>query len=166
MTLRSQGALYGPGEGFVLPRPKVTERLALPASATGGGLTLMEITVEPGGLVAPEHTHTREDESAYVIEGELTLKLGGELLTAGADSALFAPRGTPHTFFNAGTTTARMVLVVTPGNLDDYFKGIPALGAGGPPPPHRVAEHAAEYGMALRPESLAELAERHGVTLV
>jgi mannose-6-phosphate isomerase-like protein (cupin superfamily) len=166
MTLRTS-ALTGPDEGFVLPRPRVTERIALPASATGGQLSLMEVTVQPGGLLAPVHVHSDEDESLFVLEGTLSTRLGEEELTVGPRSALFAPRGLAHTFWNGGDTVLKMIMVITPGHLDGYFQGIPSLGsADGPPAPEQVAEHAAAYGMRLFPESLAELAERHGVTLM
>lgn len=166
MTLRAS-TLTGPDEGFVLPRPKVTERLALPASATGGGLSMMEVTVQPGGLLAPMHVHADEDESLFVVEGTLSTRIGDQELQTGPRSALFAPRGLAHTFWNAGDDVLRMILVITPGNLDGYFQGIPSLGpADGPPAPEDVAEHAAAYGMELLPESLAELAEQHGVTLM
>jgi hypothetical protein len=124
----------------------------------------MEVTLQPGGLVAPEHVHSREDETAFVVDGRLGVLLGERVQHAGPGSTVFAPRHFAHTFWNAGQVTARIILVITPGTLDGYFRGISELGI--PPSVEAIAEHAIEFGMELRPESLPGLASRHGVTLM
>ena len=41
--------------------------------STGGSLTLIEATIDGG---PPRHTHTREDESFYVLSGALDVECG------------------------------------------------------------------------------------------
>jgi quercetin dioxygenase-like cupin family protein len=55
-----------------------------------------------------------DDEAWYVLEGELGFRLGAGELTAAAGSAVVAPRGTPHTYWNAGNRPARYLLVMSP----------------------------------------------------
>jgi mannose-6-phosphate isomerase-like protein (cupin superfamily) len=64
--------------------------------------------------VAPLHRHLGDDEAWYVLEGTLGFVRGDERLEAPAGSAVLVPRGTPHTFWNAGSGRARYVIVMTP----------------------------------------------------
>ncbi|MBO0867695.1 MAG: cupin domain-containing protein [Micromonosporaceae bacterium] len=152
--------------GFRLVRPKVLERIALPGASTNGALSVMEVVVQPGGLVAPVHTHSREDETAFVIEGTVGVRLGGEELRVVSGATLFGPRGVPHSFWNAGKVRARILLVITPGNLDTYFHEVAGVAGPGPAADtDAIARHAARFGMAFDLESTADLAARHQVSL-
>jgi quercetin dioxygenase-like cupin family protein len=76
---------------------------------------IVEWTAEVGAhWIAPFHVHHADDEAWYVLEGELGFRLGDEEIVAQAGSAVLAPRGTPHTYWNAGNTEARYLLVMTP----------------------------------------------------
>jgi mannose-6-phosphate isomerase-like protein (cupin superfamily) len=65
-------------------------------------------------FVAPLHVHHRDDEAWYVLEGALRFRLDDEEREARAGEAVFAPRGTAHTYWNPGSDPARYVLVMTP----------------------------------------------------
>src|SRR6266571_7112565 len=52
-------------------------------SATNDAFSIVEHPVDAGRLVPP-HTHTREDELSYVIEGEMGARIGDDILTAHA----------------------------------------------------------------------------------
>src|SRR5205823_3299883 len=81
--------------------------------------------------VAPLHRHLADDEAWYVLEGTLGFIRGDERLVAPAGSAVLAPHGVAHTFWNAGDGRARYLIVMTariaalveaihePGALDD-----------------------------------------------
>ena len=76
------------------------ERLAVrPAGVAGEDFVLVEWVAEIG-----EH---------WMLEGELGFRLGGEVVVAAAGSAVVAPRGTPHTYWNAGSSEARYILVMS-----------------------------------------------------
>ena len=64
--------------------------------------------------VAGLHVHHEDDEAWYVLEGTLGFQIGDDLVTAPAGSAVLVPKGTPHSYWNAGEVEARYVLVMTP----------------------------------------------------
>jgi mannose-6-phosphate isomerase-like protein (cupin superfamily) len=64
-------------------------------------------------LVTPLHIHHDDDEAWYVLEGRLRFRLGNDEVDAPAGSAVYAPRGTPHTYWNPGPVPARYILVMT-----------------------------------------------------
>jgi mannose-6-phosphate isomerase-like protein (cupin superfamily) len=64
--------------------------------------------------IAPLHRHHSDDEAWYVLEGTLGFIRGEERLEAPAGSAVLVPRGAAHTYWNAGESRARYLLVMTP----------------------------------------------------
>ena len=91
------------------------EKLAARARGVAGAdLVMVEWTAEVGDhWIAPLHVHHSDDEAWYVLDGELGFRLGAEVVIAAAGSAVVAPRGTPHTYWNAGKVEARYVLVMS-----------------------------------------------------
>ena len=69
---------------------------------------------DPPLLIAPLHVHHEDDEAWYVLEGTLGFQVGDELVTAPAGSAVLVPKGTPHSYWNAGDVEVRYVLVMSP----------------------------------------------------
>src|SRR5215813_5807268 len=68
----------------------------------------------PPRWIAPLHLHRNDDEAWYVVEGVLGVKRGDDEVEAMAGSAVLVPRGTPHTYWNAGTGLLRYLLIMTP----------------------------------------------------
>ena len=58
----------------------------------------------------------------YVVKGEFKLKLGDRIVSAPAESVMFVPRGTPHTFQNVGTEPGVILVGVTPGGFEKMFE--------------------------------------------
>src|SRR6266566_2919901 len=54
----------------------------------------------PPRFIAPLHVHYADDEAWYVLEGTLAFRLGDQQFEAPAGTAVFAPRGVPHTYWN------------------------------------------------------------------
>jgi quercetin dioxygenase-like cupin family protein len=98
----------------------------VPGELTCGASTTMVQTSPPGGG-APPHSHQHEDETFYVLEGEYEFLQGGEWQPARAGRAVYASRGSVHTFRNRGATTGRMMVFVTPAGLDKYLEEISIL---------------------------------------
>jgi mannose-6-phosphate isomerase-like protein (cupin superfamily) len=67
--------------------------------------------------------HDREDECFYVLDGELSIRCGGDAVDAPAGSFVFLPRGRPHRFW-AKDQPARLLLITIPGGIEDYFRRI------------------------------------------
>ena len=80
-------------------------------------MSVFETTVEAG---PPLHVHDRDDECFYVLDGELSVRCGSDVFDAPAGSFVFLPRGRPHRFW-ARDTSARLLLIVVPGGIEDYF---------------------------------------------
>ena len=121
---------------------------------SGDELTLVETLVRAGGE-PPLHVHAREDETFFILEGEVLFQRGLERITARAGEAVLLPRGVPHGFA-VRTPQARMLLVVTPGGLETAFRSVsvPADRRALPPapdgPPSPAALEAAERAFAER----------------
>src|SRR5688500_19633671 len=71
---------------------------------TGGAYALIHAVVPPGGG-PPPHTHSREDEAFYVLEGELAFHADGREFAATPGAWVTLARGSLHSFRNTGTTT-------------------------------------------------------------
>jgi uncharacterized cupin superfamily protein len=69
---------------------------------------------------SPLHIHHREDEWFYVIEGELTLCVGGQVTDAPAGSSVYSPREIPHTFTVSSETA--WYLVTEPGDFAAFMR--------------------------------------------
>jgi len=119
-----------PGEGTTIEGP-VGGPLAFKVrgNETGGSLTAL-VNIIPPGEGPPVHTHAAEDESWYVLEGDLRFSLGGELAPAPAGSFVFVPRGTPHCFQNVGTAPARLLVLFTPSGMERFFERFATIPAG------------------------------------
>jgi mannose-6-phosphate isomerase-like protein (cupin superfamily) len=143
-----------PGEGQALWF--LTNRMTVKATAatTGGAFALLESVIVPG-FSPPLHVHHKEDESFYVLEGELTMKCGDRMFRAGAGAFVFLPRDVPHTFVVEGDTPARMLTLLTPGGGEGVFidAGRPAEHDGFPPaaPPdiEKLKQVSALYGAEI-----------------
>jgi mannose-6-phosphate isomerase-like protein (cupin superfamily) len=90
--------------------------------ATGGALSVFETTIAAG---PPLHVHEHDDECFYILDGELSVRCGGDTFDAAAGSFVFLPRGHPHRFWSAGPP-ARLLLIAVPGGIEDYFREINA----------------------------------------
>jgi mannose-6-phosphate isomerase-like protein (cupin superfamily) len=75
---------------------------------------LVALSVRPGGAVAREHVHPAVQERFRVISGRLGTRLDGVegTLTAGEEATV--PVGMPHDWWNAGDTTAEVLVELTP----------------------------------------------------
>ena len=112
------GYVVGPGEGVPGRAPEVMASGRSP----GGSPTVIEITIDGG---PPRHTHSREDESFYVLTGTLEVECGKDRFRAGPGSFVFLPRNLPHVFWSVGGP-ATALLIVSPGGLDEYFAELSA----------------------------------------
>jgi mannose-6-phosphate isomerase-like protein (cupin superfamily) len=88
---------------------------------TGGSLGLFRQTIAPKSG-PPTHIHQTEDEFFYVVKGDFKLKLGDRIVSAPAQSVMFVPRGTAHTFQNVGTEPGVILVGVTPGGAEKMFE--------------------------------------------
>jgi hypothetical protein len=93
------------------------------------------------GYASPLHQHTREDEAFIVLDGELTVYVGNEIVRARAGSFLWAPRDMPHAYC-VESDTARFLALSTSSTFDRFFfeTGEPARTLTLPPPPDKAPD--------------------------
>ena len=94
--------------------------VCLAGSNTGGAYCLLEVSLAPG-IGVPRHTHTREDETYYVMSGELEVIVGEEVFVLKAGDTLMAPRDIPHELRNSGNTTNHYLLVFSPSGFEELI---------------------------------------------
>ena len=102
-----------PGEGH---RVGNVEFLARTADTPRFNLAL--ISFQPLREGPPAHEHTAEDDSFYVLEGELTVLVGDEELTAGPGTFVLVPPGIRHTIANRSDNVVRFLNVHAPAGFD------------------------------------------------
>jgi quercetin dioxygenase-like cupin family protein len=132
---------------------------------TNAAYTVAEYRLEPGRLVPP-HSHSREEEVSYVLDGEIGLRIGADEVTATPGSVVTKPPEVPHTFWNPGTRAAHVLEIIAPGGFEGYFRELAALYAARPPDLGAVAELRERYGITAIPEWVPELKARHGLRLL
>lgn len=127
--------------------------ILLSAKDTGGAFSLMH-GYEIQGLEPPPHIHTREDESFYILEGEIIYTAGDRLLKATRGSWVFLPRNIEHSF-RVITPRAEVLIHLSPGGFEKYFIEMSEPAAElvippmpqGPPDVRRIVETASRYGI-------------------
>jgi quercetin dioxygenase-like cupin family protein len=110
----------------------------------------------PRGYGSPLHVHHNEDEWFYVLSGELTFWVDGEVIDAPAGSFVYGPRDLPHTF-TVSSDDARFLLVIEPAGFEQFLLELsePAQAATlppatlTPPAPETMMAAAAKYGIEI-----------------
>ncbi len=121
------------------------------AEATNGAFGLMEHWEMPPEFASPYHTHHREDESFYVLEGEIAFVCGGKWLKAGPGTFAYGPREIAHGFKVIGNIPARMLLMCNPGGFEQFMleQTTPITEPPSPPDMGRLMTLAAKYGIDI-----------------
>jgi mannose-6-phosphate isomerase-like protein (cupin superfamily) len=122
-------AALAAASGFVVP-PGAAPRYAGPQGReadvsemyatreqTGGSLGFLKQIIAPKSG-PPLHVHPTEDELFYVLKGDFKVELGDKITDASAGTVMFVPRGTAHTFQNAGSEPGEFLVAVVPGGFE------------------------------------------------
>jgi quercetin dioxygenase-like cupin family protein len=106
---------------------------------TGGRYTLVELWATKEGEV-PWHVHHNEDEAFYILEGEMTIRVGEQTFEGRPGSFVFAPRGVPHVYSVDSPGHARVLMFFSPSGFEDFIRATsePAQSLI-PPPPESIA---------------------------
>jgi quercetin dioxygenase-like cupin family protein/catechol 2,3-dioxygenase-like lactoylglutathione lyase family enzyme len=149
----------GAGPCYWGPGDQIT--FLITGEETGGAFFMAEVLVPPGGG-PPPHTHRFEDESFRLLQGSLTIQIGGKTLNALPGDFVHLPRGITHSFRNNGSVDAKFLLVVTRAGLERFFaESFDPAGDRSEAPPlvtdamvARLVAAAARYGLEFRPPTL------------
>lgn len=100
----------------MIENPVTGERILFleTASETDGERVEIEVAVEPTGFVAAAHMHPYQTERFELLEGELTFKVAGKTIVAGAGDVVTVEPGQAHNFWNASDRPARFRCTIQP----------------------------------------------------
>jgi quercetin dioxygenase-like cupin family protein len=159
------GKLVPPGEGKTVKLFGVRFGYKVTGTDSDGRIALLEVEIPPGTLVKP-HTHTREDEFSLVLAGTVGVRIGEDVREAGPGAYLIKPRGVPHAMWNRGSESVKVLEVLSPAGLEDYFEElVPVLAhvdGAGPAEYYALAER---YGITINDEWIESLEQTYGVKL-
>jgi quercetin dioxygenase-like cupin family protein len=122
------------------------------------GISVLE-HLAPHGDSPPLHVHRDEDEIFHILEGELRIHVGDDVLRAGPGETLLAPQGVPHSYV-VESERARFLVTTARGNFERFMRSIsrPAERDDLPEPaPEPTPEQM---------EALATAARAHGIDIV
>jgi mannose-6-phosphate isomerase-like protein (cupin superfamily) len=120
MSNPSTPVIRKPAQGRTVAVVGDVYRFLATCEDTDGKYALWEAIVPPGGG-PPPHVHSREEEGFYVLEGEITFRVGDKHLVATPGMFANMPVGTPHSFKNESRLPARMLISVAPAGLEKMF---------------------------------------------
>lgn len=123
---RAREAIIAPEEGELIEIVGDRARILVDGEATGGQCAVFEAISAPGAG-PPLHRHAHEDEYFHVQEGTVKFSINGKTFIGRPGAFVLAPRGSVHTFVNAGTGPSRMLISVTPAGLERPFRENAAL---------------------------------------
>ena len=124
------------------------------SAATLGAYGLLEVVFQPQGG-APPHYHEQENESFYILEGEIEFQVAEKTYIASAGSFVHIPKGKIHSFINKCQTPVKALVWVTPGGLEKFFAEVgtkvedPLFPPLNPADMERLPRIAANYGLQL-----------------
>jgi quercetin dioxygenase-like cupin family protein len=155
VTTNVRPVSVGPGEGEAYWFLGTLATIKASSETTGASVAVIE-HLAPRGSGSPLHIHSREDEWFYVIEGELTFWVDGQVTVAPAGSFVYGPKGLPHTFI-VSSEVARFLLVTEPAGFEAFLRaaGQPAQRREIPPPATEppdvdgLAKLAATFGLQI-----------------
>jgi mannose-6-phosphate isomerase-like protein (cupin superfamily) len=131
----TRGGVYVPaGEGITKWFSGDIYTVKLRAEATNGVISVVDASIPVGSGPVP-HSHVDEDETFFMLSGELEFLDGDMTFMAGPGDLVFVPRKTRHRFKNIGLHPARMLFLYTPGATADIF-----VEGGDEPEPGKMAQ--------------------------
>jgi mannose-6-phosphate isomerase-like protein (cupin superfamily) len=126
----------------------------VPGEATERRYSFIEHLSPPGERPAL-HVHRRESQLWYVLEGELTVRVGGESCRCGPGEWAYGPPAVPHTHEVTSETPARILEVSSPAGFEDFVAA-----AGEPADDMTVPPNTADFSQAI------ELAPVYGIDIL
>jgi quercetin dioxygenase-like cupin family protein len=112
--------LTGPGAGRTRSYGgDSAAELKIVGEQSGGEWAVVENRVRAGDE-PPIHTHTREDETLYVLEGTITAYVGDQRIDVEAGSYAALPKDVPHGLSVRGDE-ARLLVTLEPAGAEYFF---------------------------------------------
>ena len=160
--------VLSPDEGETVWLRKLGIRSMIGGEQTGGRFALVEYLIGPRALAAPMHTHEHEEEYTYVLEGEVGVQIGEEVMVGRPGDLVFKSRGVPHAFWNPADEPARALEIISPAGFERYFPELAPLfppANAGPLDEEAVDAVREKYGLEMDMGSIPVIAEREGLLI-
>lgn len=123
-------------------------RLLLRSDDSPFRMSAMVVDVPPGGFVPP-HSHGREEEGYFVLEGRLALTIDGHTRTLAPGDFGHVPPGTDHAYANEGGQPVRFLAWTVGGPIDQFFEAMSRRVRHMPEDAAAMAELTARYGVHM-----------------
>jgi quercetin dioxygenase-like cupin family protein len=144
--LAGKDVTVGPHEGERVAFPSFAVTFKIEGAHTRGAFSVIEYEVQPRALIFP-HVHSREDETSYVIAGEIGVRVGDHEELVAAGGYVRKPRMVPHTFWNPTDGVARVLEIISPAGFEAYFRETtPLFDESGKPDLAVITAMSARYG--------------------
>jgi quercetin dioxygenase-like cupin family protein len=123
MNTRNEGCFVSPDDGHLLRNPIGGRMVAkIRDEDTAGAYSVHDNTIPPRSLGPRPHLHRHHEETFYVLEGVLTVRVGPRTIEAPVGSFVLIPRGVVHQPSNPGSEPTRVLLVFSPEGMDRFFE--------------------------------------------
>ena len=100
------------------------------------------------GFRIPPHVHTEHDETIYVVEGTLGVRLGDRTFDAPAGTLFTIPIDVVHSVWNETDVPVRFLNTIVPARYLDYFHEMALVAKDGRlAPPDEMRRVMARYGL-------------------
>ena len=129
-----------------------TYTIMLTGDDTDGRLTLIDISVPPGGG-PPPHRHDFE-ETFIILDGRLDVTFRDATQAAGTGTTIHVPANATHQFRNSSDEPARLLCICAPSGQEEFFTAIGDRLAGRTAPPPGL-DAAARVARMIRAQQLA-----------
>jgi quercetin dioxygenase-like cupin family protein len=156
ITRVTRSVISGPDTQAAIWFLGALSQLRVSGEQTGGAFALADHLAQRGNA-SPVHVHGRDDETFFVLDGELRVFAGEEEHTAGPGTVAVLPRRLRHAYV-VTSSTARFLTLHTPAGFEQFAAevGEPARALTLPPSPAGPPDFAA----------LAQAAARHQITIL
>jgi quercetin dioxygenase-like cupin family protein len=150
------GVISGPDTQAAIWFLGALSQVRISGEQTGGAFAVADHLARRGNA-SPVHVHDRDDETFFVLDGELRVFAGEQEHTAGPGTVAVLPRRLRHAYV-VTSATARFLTLHTPAGFEQFAAeaGEPALTLTLPPLPAGPPDFAA----------LAQAAARHHITIM
>ena len=95
---------------------------------TDGAFALLEYVLT---YDIPSHTHLREHENLYMLEGSITMRVGEDEFAAAKGDFIFSPRGVPHSITATSDSPPRFLAVSSPSGFEHFMEDLTEAQAAG-----------------------------------
>ena len=116
-TIRPYALQAGEGWTYRFAELGVDFEVKIGEQRHGRRLALFELTTR-AGEEPPTHTHATEDETFYVLQGQVAFRCGVDRFEVADGGCMFLPRGIEHGYQIRSSGDVKLLVITTPAPED------------------------------------------------